>query len=79
MKAITKQYLKDKHNKKKYYLTLLLAEFIFLDFIYSNEINYYKLLEELSRKSEFSQNEKEEIIYNALVFLLIKYNLDFIN
>lgn len=76
MKAITRKYLKEKHNKKKFYLTLLLTEFILLDYIYSNNIDIIKLLYEITNKNEFSKNEKEEIIKNALKFLHIKYNLN---
>ncbi|MFR5856613.1 MAG: hypothetical protein ACLUFU_02240 [Bacilli bacterium] len=79
MKAITRRYLKEKHDKIKFYLTLMLAEFILLDYIYSNEIDIIKLLYEITNKNEFSKKEKEEIIKNALKFLLIKYNLDLTN
>lgn len=79
MKAITRRYLKEKHDKIKIYLTLMLAEFILLDYIYSNEIDIIKLLYEITNKNEFSKKEKEEIIKNALKFLLIKYNLDLTN
>lgn len=79
MKAITRQYLKEKHDKIKFYLTLMLAEFILLDYIYSNEIDIIKLLYEITNKNEFSKKEKEEIIKNALKFLLIKHNLDLTN
>lgn len=79
MKALTRRYLKEKHGKIKFYLTLMLAEFILLDYIYSNEIDIIKLLYEITNKNEFSKKEKEEIIKNALKFLLIKYNLDLTN
>lgn len=79
MKAITRRYLKEKHDKIKFYLTLMLAKFILLDYIYSNEIDIIKLLYEITNKNEFSKKEKEEIIKNALKFLLIKYNLDLTN
>lgn len=79
MKAINRQYLKEKHDKKKFYLTLLLTEFILLDYIYSNEIDIMKLFYETTNKNKFSKNEKEEIIKNSLKFLLIKYNLDLTN